>query len=111
MELVRICNFTPIGRWYMGSKRQTGGTSGWWSWSWDRGNTSSYGEGRYKLTCNFGNFQYCNIDIHNSKPNCETGRWLAMIDNMELNGTDIAFARVKESITAEALNAGKVYTL
>ena len=88
-----------------------GGTSGWWSWSWDKGNVNSYGEGRYKLYCDFGNFQYLNVDVHNSKPDCERGRLLAMIDNMELSESDIAFSRVHDLITAEALNAGRVYTI
>ena len=101
-------------RWENGSwvqKNKIGGTSGWWNWQWDKGNMTSYGEGNYKLYLDFKNFQYLNIDVHNSKPDCEKGGWLAMIDNMELGTTETLRSRVHDVITADALNNGRVYTL
>lgn len=101
-------------RWENGSwvqKDQKGGTSGWWNWTWDKGNINSFGEGKYRLDCDFGHFQYLDVDIHNSKPNCEKGRPLAMMNSMSLSQTDITFAREHETITVGALHAGLVYTL
>ena len=89
-----------------------GGTSGWWSWSWDKGDGDSYGEGYYKLYLSFGHFSSLNVKIHNASTSCERGQLLSMISSMGVSESDAQPSRVSGNyITASDLNAGKVYTL
>lgn len=89
-----------------------GGTSGWWSWSWDKGDGSSYGEGYYKLWLGFGHFSTLTVKVYNACNSCNRGNKLLMISNMGLLTSDSQPSSARGSkITASDLNAGKVYTL
>lgn len=105
-----------LGRLENGSwveKEQRGGTSGWWSWNYDKGNFPSYGEGMYILTYSLKNHQAgFNFTFKTSKTNNTRGNLLRMIDNADVSSTWYSnMERVSgDLLTTAALNEGRVFT-
>lgn len=93
-------------------KNGWGGTSGLWSWSWDKGDCDTFGEGYYKLYLSFGHFSTLNVYVYNASISCEVGSYLAKINNMGLLTNDSSPYKVTgEYITTDDLNSGRIYTL
>lgn len=86
-------------------------SSGWWSWDYGSGGRglNSYGEGLYKITFDHGHFSSIDGTCYPSKNNNTKGNYLKMISPSMSDSN--AHIESGSQLTADALNAGRVYTV
>lgn len=91
-------------------KEERSGSSGWWSWSYDKGNPTSYGPGHYYWDVGLSHHQPFTFTFHTSKQDNVKGNLLAKIDDMTIHESEFFASRSYDIITTDDLNNGRVYT-